>query len=237
MLHELLKEPFPGFPGKALRFLKELSNPKNNNKEWFDKNRQTYEDALKNPMRDLIDSLATEINKIDPDIVVNYKSIFRINRDVRFSKDKKPYKTHYAAAFAFDRVKSAEIPQFYFHFDPKEFIFAAGQYSTDINQLKKIRTAISRNFKNYKAIILQKNFLKEYGNVKGVSLTRLPKGYENIDTFDSDPLLKSSLMMKQYYVFKSLKPAVILDNGIVDIIADNINRTYDFTKFLHNATK
>ncbi|MEZ4689881.1 MAG: TIGR02453 family protein [Ignavibacteria bacterium] len=137
MLDELVKEPFLGFPKKALKFLKELSIPSNNNKAWFDEHRDIYEENLKKPMRDLIDTLAIEINKIDPDIVVNYKSIFRINRDVRFAKDKRPYKEIYAAAFAFDRIKSAEIPAFYFHFDSKEFLFASGQYSMDNDYLKK----------------------------------------------------------------------------------------------------
>ena len=116
MLDELVKEPFLGFQPEALKFLKSLSNPKNNNKIWFDKHRETYETYLKQPMKDLIDTLSIEINKSYPDIVVNYKSIFRINRDIRFSKNKMPYKNHYSAAFAFGKIKSAEIPQFYFHF-------------------------------------------------------------------------------------------------------------------------
>ena len=94
MLGELIKEPFLGFQKEALKFLKDLSNDKNNNKVWFDKNRETYEIYLKKPMRDLIDTLAIEINKIDPDIVVNYKSIFRINRDIRFQKIKCPTKIY-----------------------------------------------------------------------------------------------------------------------------------------------
>mgnify|MGYP003545529061 CR=1 FL=1 len=97
-------------------------------------------------MRELIDTLGIEINKIDSDIVVNYKSIFRINRDIRFSKDKAPYKSHYAAAFTFGSIKSAEIPQFYFHFNSKEFIFATGQYSMDNDYLKKIRKEIHSDF-------------------------------------------------------------------------------------------
>ncbi len=237
MLHELVKAPFLGFGKEALKFLKDLSNPKNNNKEWFDKHRDNYENYLKQPMKDLIDTLAIEINKIDPDIVVNYKSIFRINRDIRFSKNKMPYKNLYSAAFAFGRVKSAEIPQFYFHFDPKEFIFAAGQYSMDNDYLKKIRTAINDNFKIYKSIITEKDFVKSYGSVAGESLTKLPKGYDNIDINKAEPELIRSLKMKQFYVFKTYKPEVILNDKLADLITNNIKQTYNFTKFLHNATK
>lgn len=237
MLDELVKEPFLGFPKKGLKFLKDLSVPSNNNKIWFDENRTTYEENLKKPMRDLIDTLAIEINKIDPDIVVNYKSIFRINRDVRFSKDKKPYKEIYAAAFAFDRIKAAEIPAFYFHFNAKEFLFASGQYSMDNNFLKKIRNHIYKNFNNYKAITTDKEFVETFGNVMGESLTKLPKVYVNLDFSKEDPLLIDTLMMKQFYVFKDFKADIVLNEDLADIIIDHIKISYDFNKFLSNAIK
>lgn len=237
MLGELIKEPFLGFQKEALKFLKDLSNDKNNNKIWFDKNREIYEIYLKKPMRDLIDTLAIEINKIDPDIVVNYKSIFRINRDIRFSKNKMPYKNLYSAAFAFGRIKSAEIPQFYFHFDPNEFIFASGQYSMDPVNLKKIKTAIYSKFKEYKSIVTNKKFTSVYKGVAGETMIKLPKGYENIDIEKSDKLLISSLKMKQFYVFKSYKSEVVLNEKLADIIIENIKITYDFNKFLYLATK
>ena len=237
MLGELIKEPFLGFQKEALKFLKDLSNDKNNNKIWFDKHREIYEIFLKKPMRDLIDTLSIEINKIDPDIVVNYKSIFRINRDIRFSKNKMPYKNLYSAAFAFGRVKSAEIPQFYFHFDPNEFIFASGQYSMDPDNLKKIRAAIYRKFKEYKSIVTKKQFTDFYKEVSGEELTKLPKGYENTDIEKSDKLLIQALKMKQFYVFKNYNPDVILNEKLADIIIDNIKRSYDFNKFLYLAVK
>lgn len=237
MLGELIKEPFLGFQKESLIFLKNLSNDKNNNKVWFDKNRETYEIYLKKPMRDLVDTLAIEINKIDPDIVVNYKSIFRINRDIRFSKNKMPYKNLYSAAFAFGRIKSAEIPQFYFHFDPNEFIFASGQYSMDPDNLKKIRAAIYGKFKEYKSIITKKQFTNTYKEVSGESLTKFPKGYENIDIEKNDKLLISSLKMKQYYVFKSYEAGVVLNENLADLIIENIKITYDFNKFLYLAIK
>ncbi|MDQ3019730.1 MAG: DUF2461 domain-containing protein [Bacteroidota bacterium] len=237
MLDKLIKEPFLGFQPEALKFLKALTNPKNNNKLWFDEHRDKYENYLKQPMRGLIDTLAVEVNKIDPDIVINYKSIFRINRDVRFSKNKAPYKNLYSAAFAFERVKSSEIPQFYFHFDPKQFIFASGQYSMDSDYLKKIRSAISKDFKTYKSLITKKNFVKTYGKVEGEVLSNLPRGFDNLDINKCDPVLIQSLKMKQFYVGKTYKPEVILSEEVVDIITENIKQSYDFTKFLHDATK
>lgn len=237
MLDELIKEPFLGFPKKALKFLKDLSIQSNNNKAWFDENRNIYEENLKKPMRDLIDTLAIEINKIDPDIVVNYKSIFRINRDVRFAKDKRPYKEIYAAAFAFDRIKAAEIPAFYFHFNAKEFLFASGQYSMDNDYLKKIRNHIYKNFKNYKAITTDKMFAKEFGKVLGESLIKLPKGFEGLNIDKEDPVLIETLKMKQFYVFKNFKADIVLNEELADVITEHIKISYDFNKFLSEAIK
>jgi len=237
MLSDLLNQPFPGFEKKALKFLKALSVNDNNNKKWFDEHRNEYEMYLKLPMRNLIDTLSSEIRKIDPDIVVNYKSIFRINRDIRFSKDKKPYKTHYAAAFAFEKVKSSEVPQFYFHFSPEEFIFAAGQYSMDAVYLKKIIRGIYSEFEELKSIITTKSFLNNFGSIKGESLSKLPKGFENPGQVASDPLLIKLLMMKQFYVFKEYNPDVILSEELPDLIVENIKLSYNFTKYLNKVSK
>lgn len=237
MLNDLIKEPFLGFDKKAFTFLRALKDPKKNNKEWFDANRDTYEEYLKKPMRDLIDYLAVEIRKIDPDIVVNYKSIFRINRDIRFSKDKSPYKTKLSAAFAFGKVKSSEIPQFYFHFGPDDFVIAGGQYSSDPTMLKKIRKGISKNFDKYLAIIDDKKFKKEYKNVEGESLTRLPKEYTYLEKGSADKRLLDTLKMKQWYVWKEADKKLALESKITDIIIDQIKLSYDFTKFLHEISK
>ena len=237
MLDELLNEPFFGFDKKAFTFLRALKNSKNNNKEWFDANRDKYEEYLKKPMRDLIDTLAIEIKKIDPNIVVNYKSIFRINRDIRFSQDKRPYKNYLAAAFAFDRVKSSEIPQFYFHISPDEFIVAGGQYSSESNMLKKIRKGIFENNDRYSNIINDKKFKREYGNVEGASLTNLPKEYAHLAKTDTDKKLLQRLKMKQFYVWKNFDPKIALDGKIVDVIVKQIKLMYDFTKFLHEVSK
>ncbi|MBX7043423.1 MAG: DUF2461 domain-containing protein [Ignavibacteria bacterium] len=237
MLGDLLRETFPGFDKEALRFLKDLKSPSKNNKEWFDRNRERYETFIKEPMKHLVDTLAGEIMKTDPDIVVNYKSIFRINRDIRFSKVKTPYKTISSAAFAFGRVKSAEIPQFYFHFSSDEFLFASGQYSMDPDLLKKIRKHIAENFDEYESIVKDRRFRSKYGDVQGEALTRLPKEFSAAGGGSMKPALQKALMMKQYYVFETEKPEVVLSEKIVKRITDGIELTYDFTKFLTDAIR
>ncbi len=235
MLDDLVKEPFLGFQPECLEFLNKLQNPQYNNKKWFDKNREIYEVYLKIPMRVLIDALSVEIKKIDPNIVVNYKSIFRINRDIRFTKDKTPYKSHFAASFCFDVIKKPDLPQFYFHFSPTEFLIAGGQYSSDLQKLKSIRNEIYTNYYGYKKIISNKKFVKTYKNVLGEKTTRLPKGYENIEKKKSNESLIDTLKMKQFYVDEYHKPDVIYDSSLIELITKNIRLMYDFVKFLHNA--
>ena len=235
MLEDLITEPFPGFEPEAIKFLKSLSNPKNNNKEWFDKNRDKYENLLKQPMRHLIDCLAPEIAKIDDEIVVNYKSIFRINRDIRFSKNKHPYKDLYSAAFAFGKVKSSEIPQFYFHFNKSEFLFAAGQYSMDPVMLKKIRVYLYKHFKEFIQILKDKNLRKEFGDVHGESLTKLPKEFATEKI--TDEILSAFLKMKQYYVYKTYPVDVIYEPTLMNLILTDISTSLDFNKFFYKAIK
>jgi len=237
MLTDLIKEPFLGFQPECLEFLNKLKKPQHNNKKWFDKNRETYEVYLKESMRTLIDTLSAEIKKIDPNIVVNYKSIFRINRDIRFTKDKTPYKSHLAASFCLDTIKKPEMPQFYFHFSPTEFLIAGGQYSTDSSKLKLIRKSIFDNFETYRGIIKNRKFVKAYRSVHGEKITRLPKGYEKHDVNEADKLLIESLKLKQLYVEDSYDPKIILDASLVELITGHIKLMYDFVRFLHEAVK
>jgi uncharacterized protein (TIGR02453 family) len=237
MLDNLIKEPFLGFDKESLAFLKKLEQKKYNNKIWFDKNRHIYEQHIKIPMRALVDSLTGEMFKIDPSIVVSYKSIFRINRDIRFSKNKQPYKSISSASFCFDMVKKPEIPQFYFHFSPGEFLFAGGQYSLDPDKLKKIRNRIFNEYNYFKKIITEKKLVKTFGNVCGDKLTNLPRGYDNLKLDKKNVQLIELLKMKQYYIFKTYKPDIVFSPELVNLITENVKVSYDFTKFLNDAIK
>jgi uncharacterized protein (TIGR02453 family) len=237
MLDNLIKEPFLGFSKESLAFLKKLEDKKYNNKIWFDKNRNIYEEYIKLPMRALMDSLTGELYKIDSTIVVSYKSIFRINRDIRFSKNKQPYKNMSSASLCFDTIKKPEIPQFYFHLSPAEFLFAGGQYSTDPDKLKKIRKRIYDDFDYFKKIISNKNFIKEYGNICGEKLKNLPRGYDDLKIGKKNELLVELMKMKQYYVFKTFKPDASFSPELINIIINQIKLSYDFTKFLNESIK
>lgn len=235
MLDLLISEPFLGFSKESIDFFKKLKNKRYNNKEWFDKHRDIYEDFIKAPMRSLLDNLSTEIKKIDGRIVVSPKSIFRINRDIRFKKDKTPYKSHYSAAITYDRIKTPELPLFYFHLSSDEFFFAAGQYSTDNNLINKLRRNIIRNEDRFLSIIHKKDFVKTFGKVNGDKLVNVPLEYRGNTGLKEET--KELIKMKQMYVFKSYKPEVGLSDGLMDLIVNNIIITNEFNKFLFDSIK
>lgn len=232
MLEDFIKEPFLGFNRKSVDFLNKLRNKKYNNKQWFDRNREVYENHLKYPMRTLVDTLAAELKKIDESFFITHKSILRINRDIRFKADKTPYKTNYAAAFTYERQKTPEIPQYYFELSYKEFLFAAGQYSTETDALKKIRRRIYENQDEFLDIINEKEFRNKFGDVLGISLQKLPKEFSGRAVPDE---IEKYLKMKQYYVYTTYDPETAFGPELIEQIMDDIRITHDFTKFLFKA--
>lgn len=233
MLDNFISEPFLGFTKESLEFFAKLKNNKYNNKTWFDLNRNIYEDFIKSPMRSLLDTITPELQKYDSRIVVSYKSIFRINRDIRFKKDKTPYKNHYGAAFTYDKIKTPEVPQFYFHLSSDEFLFASGQYSTDNAIIKNIRCRIYKDKDEFLSIIQNSIFKKNFGEVKGDKLLKIPAEYRNKEIAGISEFLK----MKQFYVFRTYNPEVSLSGDLADIIIENIKFTGEFNKFLYDSLK
>lgn len=235
MLDLLISEPFLGFSEESLAFLAKLKNKRYNNKEWFDKNRDIYENYIKTPMRSLLDNLSAELKKVDNRIIVSPKSIFRINRDIRFKKDKTPYKSHYSAAITYDRLKTPELPLFYFHLSPDEFFFATGQYSTDNGLINQIRRNIIRNEDRFHSIIHKKEFIKTFGKISGESLVNVPPEYRGNTALKDET--REIIKMKQMYVFKSYKPETGLSDELMDLIIKNISITNEFNKFLFDSIK
>lgn len=231
MLDTLISEPFLGFSRKALNFFSKLKNKKCNNKKWFDANRDVFEVEIKLPMRSLLDTLTPELKKFDERIVISYKSIFRINRDIRFKIDKTPYKSHYGASLTYDKIKTPEVPQFYFHISSDEFLFASGQYSSDTAMIKKMRKRIFQDKELFLSIINEKSFVNNFGQIKGTKLKNLPFEYRRMNTEGITEYLK----MKQFYVFKTYSAETALSGDLTDIILENIKITGEFNKFLYDS--
>jgi uncharacterized protein (TIGR02453 family) len=134
---------FNGFDKETIRFYKDLSL--NNKKEWFDGNRADYDCFVLRPARDLVVDLGERLKEIAPNIIADprvNKSLFRINRDVRFSKDKTPYKTHLAILFWEGKRKRMECSGFYFHVETEKLLVGAGIYMFPKEHLTEYRNSV-----------------------------------------------------------------------------------------------
>jgi len=163
----------------TIKFLKDLK--KNNNKPWFDANRKVYE-AAKADFAGFIDAVIEKHSTKDPSIAhLKAKDcMFRINRDVRFSKDKSPYKSNMGASINKGGKKSMTAG-YYFHVQPGDSFTGGGLYMAMPDQLKNIRQEIDYSWKEFHKIISSKNFKAVYGDLhmgEEMKLSRPPKGYE-----------------------------------------------------------
>jgi uncharacterized protein (TIGR02453 family) len=170
------------FTPAAMRFLRGLA--KNNNKEWFEAHRAEYEGEVREPMRDLIGEMNARFAKFAPELGGDPKrSMFRINRDIRFSKDKSPYKTHAACWFnhrrASTRVGSeadAGSAGFYFHLQPGKCFVGGGMWMPPRPALNKLRDAIAGDPAGFDRIA--RGLTKRYGGLGDEHvLTRMPHGF------------------------------------------------------------
>jgi len=167
--------PFDGFPKECVQFLKQLK--KNNNREWFAKHKAEFEDFVKLPMQSFIASMRMPLAKLAPEIEADPKrSLFRIYRDTRFSKDKTPYKTHVSAIFH-RKGHWEESAGYYVHVEPGTLYAGGGIYMPSSDQLKKIRAAIADNGNKFRSIVESKSFKKTFKKLEGEKLQRAPLGY------------------------------------------------------------
>ncbi|HVD97805.1 MAG TPA: DUF2461 domain-containing protein [Cytophagaceae bacterium] len=213
---------------KLIPFLKKLKS--NNNKEWFDKNRADY-DMLREEMIGLMGEIVKKFGKIDTTIASTdpRKSIFRINRDVRFSKDKAPYKTNMGGYMA-DGGKKSPKGGYYLHLEPGNCFLAGGIWMPEPEHLKKIRQEIDYNGKELEKILKSKEF-KTYFN--GLSeeekLTRVPKD------FDPGSSFAEYLKLKSFVVVHPFDDKLISDPKLADYCTKVFKAVLPLNKFLNVA--
>lgn len=178
---------------ETIDFLKKLD--KNNNREWFQANKKLF-DAAQDNMTAFAGYLIGEIAKFDDAVAgLDPKAcVFRIYRDVRFSKDKSPYKTNLGAYISPGGRKSMQ-PGYYFHLQPEASFVAGGKHYPDGPELLKLRTAIASRTDEFLKIVEKKSFLDAFGKVRGESLKSAPKG------FDPEHKAVEYLKLKEYMAF------------------------------------
>ncbi len=219
--------PFAGFPPEALTFLRGLK--KHNDREWFAAHKEEYLEYVKLPMQSLIAALAAPIGAIVPGMVVDpKKSMFRIHRDTRFSRNKDPYKTHVAAIFHLPG-RWTDSAALYFHVEPGKVFLAGGVYMPDGAQLKKIRAAIAAKPKDFLAVVNNPAFVKKFGPLDGDRLSRAPLGYA-----PDHPMIEW-LKFKQFIVYVEWGESAARRKDLPERVASAYRDMVPLIRFLNRA--
>ena len=210
-------------------FFKELE--KNNNKVWFDANRPRYEKNIKTPFFNFIEALIDEVSKIDKDLLIDPKAaIFRINKDVRFSKDKSPYKLHCSAAIAKGGRKDHVNPGFYLEFTANKIAYYSGIYMADTKTLKSIREYISDNNDEFNKLLKDKKFKTTFGELYGEKSKVLPKEMKEIAS--TQPYIYN----KQFLLVKEWKGSFITDKNLMKELIQTFENGRAMRAFLYEAS-
>ena len=217
---------------QTLKFLKGLA--KNNNKPWFDSHRVAYEAAridFSNFIQLVIDALQVKDTTITG--LTSRDCLFRINRDIRFSKDKTPYKSNFGASIKRGGRKSG-FAGYYFHVSPGASFLGGGLWMPEAPALKKLRQEIDYNWDEFEALLKEKEYKKTFKDIyqgDDVRLSTMPKGYEKdnpaatylklksfiAETKISDEdLLKGNLHQKTVAAFTALKPLLDFINRALE---------------------
>lgn len=212
----------------TLQFLKNLK--KNNTKEWFDANRDVYELAKTN-FREFVEELITGISKFDP-AVKNLEAkqcVFRINRDIRFSPDKTPYKRNLSALITPGGKKSFSAG-YYVHVEPGASFLAGGMWQPESVYLNAIRQEIDYNADEFKKIITAKAFKTHFGSLSDEDkLKTVPKGYDK--THPQIELLKH----KSFIVSSELADKTVVSKDFLKDCIKIFNAMYPLNSFLRRA--
>jgi uncharacterized protein (TIGR02453 family) len=166
----------PRFTVQTLRFLRSLQ--RNNDREWFKARRDEYERHVRAPMIAVIEQLATDFQRVAPEIVASPKaSLYRIYRDTRFSADKTPLKTHAAAVFPWKGLARHEGAGLYFEVAAKWVWIGGGMYSPLPPQLVRVREHIAATWPDIRRIAKSKTFRARVDALEGEKLSRVPRGF------------------------------------------------------------
>jgi len=166
----------PYFSPKLFDFLRQLT--RNNNREWFQQNRARYEADVRGPALAFIEAVGVPLRKLSPHVVADARpvggSLFRVNRDIRFSSDKSPYKTAVGMSFGHDRGRGGPAPGYYLHLAPGEAFAGGGIHMPETATLTRVRDAIVNNTGAWKRIVTEARFAPMFVNM-GDSLKRAPQ--------------------------------------------------------------
>jgi uncharacterized protein (TIGR02453 family) len=201
----------------------------NNNRDWFQANKQLYELAKKE-VEDFVNYLIPQINTFDPAVghLEAKKTLFRIYRDVRFSKDKTPYKTYFGAYIAPGGRKSV-YAGYYLHIEPDGCFLAGGSHCPQGEHLKKIRSEIYYNADELKSVMNSRDFKRYFKQIEGEKLKRPPLGFPK--DFPDIELLK----FKDFTLFHRFADERLSAAGLNEFCLDVFQKMKPFNDFMNRA--
>ena len=229
----MAKPGYPGLSRSTFKFIRNLA--RNNNREWFKENKERYIDDVVEPVTDFIEAMEPRLHAISEYFVADPRphggSMFRIYRDTRFSKDKRPYKEHVGCQFRHEAGKDAHAPGFYVHIAPGEILFGGGIWTPPGDTLFQIRTAITERPKAWQRIITDPKIKKRFGGVSGDGLKRPPRGFE-----PDHPHLED-IMRKTWFVMQPCDEDLACSPGFITEVERAFKAASPLLEFLTKAVK
>jgi len=219
------------FDDELFEFLRQLRQ--NNRRDWFQAHKERYEDDVRHPALQFISDFGPRLRKISSNFVADPRpvggSLFRIHRDVRFSKDKSPYKTSVGIQFRHKQAKDVHSPGFYLHLEPSSCFAGFGIWHPDASTLNKIRAFVAASPTRWKRTVGGKTFRQQLQLV-GDSLKRPPKGYD-----PEHPLIED-LKRKDFIAHTELADSTVTAPGFLDDYARLCRAGAPFVRYLCDAT-
>ena len=220
----------PHFSPALFRFLADLEA--NNDRDWFQANRDRYAEQVQEPALAFIIDFAPRLAAISPhfraDAKVQGGSLFRIQRDTRFSKNKTPYKTNTGVQFRHQRAKDAHAPGYYLHLEPGQCFMGVGLWRPETALAYRIRERIAEDPAGWKGATKPEKFTDVF-SLRGESLLRPPRG------FDAAHPLIDDLKRKDFIASAALTEEQVTDESFLDLFADRCRRATPFMAFLCGA--
>lgn len=218
------------FTPDLYRFLKDLAA--NNERPWFHENKGRYELAVKEPALDFIEDFRPRLEKIsghfEANATANGGSLFRINRDTRFGKDKTPYKTNTGLHFRHERARDAHAPGFYLHLEPRRNFFGVGLWRPETKVAYAIRERIADESDRWTSIMSAPAFADRF-TLEGDSLVRPPKG------FDPEHPLIPDLKRKDFIATTTVTQKEVVAANFMDTFEELCQAGSGYMHFLCDA--
>jgi uncharacterized protein (TIGR02453 family) len=214
------------FSQQTFRFLRDLAA--NNDRAWFAANKSRYDEHVKAPALKLIEDFAPRLEKISARFAATPRSLYRLHRDTRFSKDKSPYKTYAGIHFRHERAKDAHAPGFYLHVEPGSVFAGVGIWHPESDALRRIREHIVERPDGWKRASRAKSFTSTF-ELAGDRLTRPPKG------FDPTSGLIEDLKWKDYIGVATLDERFVRGDALPAELAETFAAGTPLMRFLCDA--